>query len=84
MFAHANIREQNTTNLACWGFRTLGLLQMMHGGFYGFIMLFFMFETWSPFVSIVWKVTATLFSCETPAVLWTKELYPPFNQHESD
>ncbi len=58
-------------NLACWGFGIHGLLQM--GGmeaFYGFIMFcfFFTFETWSPNVSIVWEITATPFTCETPAV----------------
>ncbi len=32
---------------------------------YGFIMFF---ETWSPYTSIVREMTATPFSCETPAV----------------
>ncbi len=32
------------------------------------IMIFFMFENWSPYTLIVWEVTATPFSCEIPAV----------------
>ncbi len=43
--------------------------------FYSFIMVFcfcllvfLTFETWSPFVSIVWEINAMPFSRETPAV----------------
>ncbi len=67
----AGLVQKCANNLACWGFTALGLLHMSSvKAFYGFIMFlgFFTFETWSPFVSIVWQITVTPFSCETPAV----------------
>ncbi len=44
------------------------ILDEQYGGILEFYYVFFTFETWSPFTSIIWEVTATPFSCETPAV----------------
>ncbi len=56
MFARENVHEHYTTSVM--------------EAFYGFIIIIiiFTFETWSPFVSIVWEITVTPFYCETPAV----------------
>ncbi len=49
-----------------------------------FIYLFiFTFEIWSPFVSIVWEITATEL-WNSSSVLWTLKLYLTFEQHEGE
>ncbi len=42
--------------------------------FYLFIHLF-AFETWSLFTTVVWEITATLFSCKTQAVFCELTFY---------
>ncbi len=72
---NANSEQQHSIsdvfqhNLACQGFRSLGLLRTSNmEAFNTFIVYYFTFETWSPFTAIVWEMSATLLSCETQAV----------------
>ncbi len=37
--------------------------------------VFLMFKTWSPFTSIVWEITATLFPVKLQQYLWTTKLH---------
>ncbi len=39
-----------------------------HRGILWFWYVFFIFDNWSPFTTIVWEITATSFFCDTPAV----------------
>ncbi len=49
------------------------------------VCIFFTFENLSPFTLIVWKMTATPFSCETPAVICGLENFQlTFHQHEAE
>ncbi len=48
-----------------------------------FFFFFGLFESWSPFTTTVLEISATTFSCETPAVSYgLKKLYPTFRGHE--
>ncbi len=75
-------------NLTCRCFRTFWLLWTSSmEAFYGFIMVFvfLMFDSQSPFASIVWEMTAMPVSCETPAEFCVlKKFHLTFTHHESE